>query len=145
MHCPKCGSKEYVKSGIVREKQRFKCRCCGCHFTQSSPYRYDRETRKKALQMVREGVSLRAIERILGVSHVTVMRWVRRIGEKIQEVPRETPSEVRIMEMDEMWTFCQKNSALSGCGWRLTATPEPSLPGNLVAVQLEQPGNSGEK
>jgi transposase-like protein len=33
MNCPKCSSKERVKSGKVKGKQRYKCKECGCHYS----------------------------------------------------------------------------------------------------------------
>ena len=32
-HCPKCDSKNFVKSGIIKERQRFKCKSCNYYFT----------------------------------------------------------------------------------------------------------------
>jgi transposase-like protein len=32
MLCKKCFSDHYVKNGMVRTKQRYKCRCCGYNF-----------------------------------------------------------------------------------------------------------------
>ena len=31
--CPNCGSQDYVKSGIVAERQRYKCKKCNYYFT----------------------------------------------------------------------------------------------------------------
>ena len=33
MDCPKCASTKKVKSGIVKSRQRFKCKECGCNYT----------------------------------------------------------------------------------------------------------------
>ena len=33
VHCKRCGSTAYVKSGFVRGHQRYRCRDCGCNFT----------------------------------------------------------------------------------------------------------------
>ena len=32
--CKRCGSAQVVKSGTVREKQRYLCKRCGCHFIE---------------------------------------------------------------------------------------------------------------
>lgn len=34
IECKKCGSTETVKSGMVRRKQRYLCKQCGCHFVE---------------------------------------------------------------------------------------------------------------
>ena len=33
MNCPKCKSEKKVKDGIVKNKQRYKCKGCNYHFT----------------------------------------------------------------------------------------------------------------
>lgn len=79
--CPKCKHDNYVKSGIVKGRQRYSCRDCQYHFTvlkegkNIDPYYV-----VKAIQLYVEGVTLREIERILGVSHVSVMNWIRQYG-----------------------------------------------------------------
>ncbi|MBP6623749.1 MAG: IS1 family transposase [Chitinophagaceae bacterium] len=79
--CPKCKSDNYVKSGIVKGRQRYSCRGCHYNFTvlkegkNIDPYYV-----VKAIQLYVEGVTLREIERILGVSHVSVMNWIRQYG-----------------------------------------------------------------
>lgn len=77
-NCPKCQSESTVKSGVVNKRQRYKCKQCGYHFTvKKLGKRIDDYFVVKALQLYLEGVSYREIERILGVSHVSVMNWVK--------------------------------------------------------------------
>lgn len=77
--CPKCESEQVVKSGVVKGRQRYHCKDCGYFFTvlkegkSIDPYYVI-----KALQLYIEGVSLREIERLIGVSHVSVMNWVKK-------------------------------------------------------------------
>ena len=40
MPCPKCGSENKVNSGKVKERQRHKCKQCGCNYTQSFQHGY---------------------------------------------------------------------------------------------------------
>ena len=78
--CPKCQSQQVIKSGVITERQRFRCKQCGYSFTvlkkgkNIDPYYVI-----KALQLYMEGVTLRENERILGISHVSVMNWVKNI------------------------------------------------------------------
>jgi transposase-like protein len=77
--CPQCQSKKVVKSGVVNDKQRYKCKDCGYHFTVNKiGKQIDMYYVTKALQLYLEGLTYRAIERILGVSHVSVMNWVKK-------------------------------------------------------------------
>ena len=76
--CPKCQSQEYVKSGSIKGRQRYKCKTCNYYFSvQKLGKKIDDYVVIKALQLYIEGISYREIERILGVSHVSVMNWVK--------------------------------------------------------------------
>ncbi len=120
MHCPKCYSDHYVKNGIKYEKQRYKCKKCGCHFTQSHKRGASLETKLFALKLYLEGMGFRAIGRILKVSNVTVLHWIRTLGKSIKTyVQTQMPDDIRhvdIVELDEMWHFTKKKNGSSGCG-----------------------------
>jgi transposase-like protein len=98
LHCPKCGSEDGIKSGIVREKQRYECKGSGCNYTQSSRYRIAAEKREEAIGLYFEGVGFRGIERLTNISHVTVMRWVKALADNIEV--RSAPQEKRDYNMD---------------------------------------------
>ena len=77
--CPKCLQKNVVKSGIVKERQRFLCRDCNYYFTvKKLGKQIDDYYVTKALQLYLEGLTFREIERILGISHVTISSWIKR-------------------------------------------------------------------
>lgn len=77
--CPKCTEQNLVKSGVINERQRYKCKNCGYFFTVAKVgKKVESYTVIKALQLYIEGVSYREIERLLGVSHVSVMNWVKK-------------------------------------------------------------------
>ena len=134
MDCPKCKSDLRVKSGFVQSKQRYKCRACGCNYTKSERHHIPASKRMHAINLYLEGVGFRGIERITGISNVTVMRWVRALGDKIPQ-ESEAPKEVRVMELDELWHFIGKKSVKSGCGLRMIAMEDKSVPCKLVAVE----------
>ena len=76
----------FVKSGIIKERQRFKCKSCNYYFTvQKLGKRIEGEYVIKALQLYLEGISFREIERILNVSHVSVMNWVKTQHQKTKD------------------------------------------------------------
>ncbi len=75
--CPKCGSVERVKSGFNRGKQRYLCKNCGCNYT-GTKYGYPDSVKRDAVKYYLEGTSFRKIEKLLGVSHVSVMNWVNK-------------------------------------------------------------------
>ena len=51
---------------------------------KSKPYGYSIEVKRKALKYYLEGIGFRRIERLLGMSHVTVINWVKKAGGKIR-------------------------------------------------------------
>ena len=78
MICPNCQSDRVAKNGKQQNKQRYICRGCGRQFVDRYVERgYPLEIRQKCLDLHRAGVSFREIERSTGVSHNTVINWVR--------------------------------------------------------------------
>lgn len=118
--CPKCDSSEAIKSGVVNERQRFKCKICGYHYTVA---KVGREVNPyyvvKALQLYIEGVSYREIERLLGVSHVSVMNWVKKYGVR---APRQTDYHptYKILSQKELAEYFQKSENVKGAGMMVT-------------------------
>ncbi|SHK49046.1 IS1/IS1595 family N-terminal zinc-binding domain-containing protein [Hymenobacter psychrotolerans] len=120
LSCPKCESKEATKSGIVGGRQRYKCKNCGYHYSvaktgkETNPYYVI-----KALQLYVEGVSYREIERLLGVSHVSVMNWVKKYGVK---APRQTEYHptYKILNQKELAEFFARPENLKGAGMMVT-------------------------
>jgi uncharacterized protein YjcR len=94
------------------------------------------DRRMEAIKFYLEGVGFRGIERLTGISNVTVMRWVRALGEKIHEEKTISEQTVAIMELDELWHFIAKKNKNVGCGWRMTVMRDESVPSNLVAVTI---------
>jgi transposase-like protein len=85
MNCPKCSSDNRIKPGIIRGRQRYQCKDCGCNYTvELKSTAKPKSMKKLALQMYLEGLSFRAIGRILGVSNVSVLNWIRRFGKEVQ-------------------------------------------------------------
>ena len=118
--CPKCESQETVKSGIVKERQRFKCKNCGYYFTvQKLGKQVDNYLVIKALQLYIEGVSYREIERLLGVSHVSVMNWVKKYQIKSPKNPEYRPT-YKVLTHSELITLLSNSSFLKGSGMVLT-------------------------
>ena len=139
MHCPKCLSMKKTKSGFVKGAQRWRCMDCGCHYTRSSKHGYDEATKLKALQMYREGIGFRRIGRLLGVSNVSVLNWIREFGKRLKEHIAKTPidhSDVETVIMDEVWHFTQKNKENYGYGWLMLHPNDPSLPMKLALVHI---------
>lgn len=118
--CPQCQSEDIAKSGVVKGRQRFRCRSCNYHFTvlkqgkNIDPYYVI-----KALQLYIEGVTFREIERILGISHVSVMNWVRRYNIKAPENYEYRPT-YKVLSHGELLEFLGQRDALKSTGCMIT-------------------------
>lgn len=132
MECKACGSLQRVKIGFQAGKQRYRCKDCGKTFTQGSQRGYSVEIKQKALALYLEGLGFRAIGRLLGVSNVAVLNWVREAADVLPKP--EAPAFVDIMELDEAWHFVKKRAESSGCGLLLIVSKSVSLTTNSVAV-----------
>lgn len=105
--CPYCRqSRHIVKAGLNRAgSQRMRCQECRRYFTpQPKPMGYDQATREMALRLYLEGISFRAIGRLLSVNYVSVINWVN-VHEKTlpHKVEDQTPTDT--VEVDELFTF----------------------------------------
>jgi transposase-like protein len=120
IHCPKCSNENISKSGIISGRQRYKCKNCNYHFSVAKLGKsIDKYYVIKALQLYLEGISLREIERIIGVSHVSVMNWVKEYGIKAPENSDYRPT-YKIFNHEELVKFMSKKSEIAGSGMIIT-------------------------
>jgi AcrR family transcriptional regulator len=77
MMCVNCGSDRVAKNGHRHGNQRYICKACGKQFAgEYSPRGYPSEIKQQCLELHRQGMGFREIERQTGVSHNTVINWV---------------------------------------------------------------------
>jgi transposase-like protein len=137
MNCPKCQSDKKVKDGIVKQKQRYKCKECNFRYTvPSGSNAKPRYLRKLALQLYLEGQGFRSIGRILGVSNVTVLNWIRAFGKQVTELKDSKP--VMCTEMDEMHTYIGHKKTINGYGLLLIDMGKDSSISLLAIEALRQ-------
>lgn len=67
--------------------------------------------RQRARQMYVDGCNLRRIARHLKVHHTTVMYWMKAYAEALP--PAEAPEQVKVVEMDEIYTFIKDKKTSS--------------------------------
>jgi hypothetical protein len=114
--CPNCGSDHYIKSGVIKDRQRYKCKQCNYFFTVNKiGKKIDYYYVNKALQLYLEGLTYREIERILGVSHVSIMNWVRKYNIKRPYNSKYHPT-YKILSSEELTKFFSQTNNLSGAG-----------------------------
>ncbi len=139
LQCPKCVSTHLAKNGRSRHgHQRYVCRQCKATFGEADHRRIDEAKKEDALRHYAEGIGLRAIERLVGVSHNSVMNWVR---EEVagKALARVDAADIQFVEADEMWSDEGKKNSLSGSGGLLIALPAEFSAGRWVIVTPERP------
>ncbi|KAA6307660.1 hypothetical protein EZS27_040668 [termite gut metagenome] len=116
MNCPKCTCEKSVKSGIIKGKQRYKCKECGCHYTvELKSTAKPRSMKKQALHLYPEGLGFGSTGRLLGVSNVPVLNWIRRFGKEVGE-PSSESRETEMVEVDEMHSCTGSEKTTAGYG-----------------------------
>ena len=112
MNWRNCSGEEIIKNGFIQGHQRYKCKGCGFNFTKG--YRgKPLELRQQALKLYLEGMGFRAIGRVLEVSNVTVLKWVRAYGQQAEKVPGRQPAKkVKTAELDELHTYIGRKKLL---------------------------------
>ena len=61
-----------------------------------------------------EGIGFRRIERLLHVSHVSVINWVRKAAKRIRDNELKEEVTANILELDEMCISLKKHLAVAG-------------------------------
>lgn len=119
-YCPQCQSTQIIKSGIINDRQRYKCKSCRYNFTVNKlGKQIDKYYVTKALQLYLEGLTYREIERIIGVSHVSVMNWVRKYNiHKVQNTDYHPT--YKILSQPELASYFSKPENTKGAGMIVT-------------------------
>ncbi len=115
--CKLCGGVSLVKNGFNSSgNQRYKCRsCCKTFCVGDNRLKYDMKKRLKVMKMYLEGVGIRSIERIENVPNPLIIKWVRNFSNIIRKelanakISKDNKN-IEILELDELFTYCQKNS-----------------------------------
>ncbi len=120
MNCPECAGPRIVKNGKVALQdqtpiQKYLCRDCGRQFNERSGTPMARLRTpvafvSVALNVRTEGLGVRATGRSLGKSHSTIIRWERRLAEKLADWSPPAPAGGDVtVEGDEVYTRVGEN------------------------------------
>ena len=141
--CPRCKSQQFIKSGVIKERQRYKCKECTYYYTVSQKSDTSNQSQRRlALTLYLEGLGFRSIGRILGFSHVAVYNWIKSFGEQVEAVKQK---EATIVEIDEMHSYVGNKKTIAGSGLLLIDLASASSMLSLVQEELRQDRNSGMK
>src|SRR3954467_14705081 len=81
LRCKGCGGEEYVKTGFMRGKQRYRCKACGLNFTDTPPRGRPLRVKVEAVLLYLSGLSMNRTAELLGVSTPSVQAWIERFAE----------------------------------------------------------------
>lgn len=114
--CPSCSSENQIKSGVVNGRQRYKCKDCNYYFTVDKiGKKIDDYYVNKALQLYLEGLTYREIERILGISHVSILNWVKKYNIKRPSNTKYHPT-YKILNGKELGKYFSNSQNIKGAG-----------------------------
>ncbi len=120
--CKHCGSAERVKNGFVQGKQRYECLSCGKTYREGDlREKYNLETKLRVIKWYLEGAGIMSIERMEKVPNPLIIKWIRKFSSILRkrlneaEIPEEA-KKIEIIELDELFTYCQKKLTASTYG-----------------------------
>lgn len=141
LSCKKCQSTRYVKSGHTRGYQRYKCKECGCQFTDTKARGVHSGLKSLAIVLYAYcGVSMGKIARLCNVSTVAVLKWVRAAALEVKS--QSTVSQPDIVMIDEMWHFVNGKKTKYGFGEPLTGYRVNLSDGSWAIVAIQTAKNS---
>lgn len=120
--CKHCGSSDKVKNGNVLGKQRWKCKSCSKTYRDGDlREKYTNEQRLRVIKWYLEGAGIMSIERMEGVPNPLIIKWIRKFSRILRsrlnevEIP-EDAKKIQIIELDELFSYCQKKLTRSTYG-----------------------------
>lgn len=122
LKCKHCGSDQKVNNGYVNGKQRYKCKECGKTYRSGDlREKYTNEQRLRCVKWYLEGTGIMAIERMEGVPNPLIIKWIRKFSKilraRINEIPiPDDAKQIQIIELDELFSYCQKKLTKSTYG-----------------------------
>ena len=110
----------------MKGRQRYKCKACGYNYTVDDDKVSAKDKKRRfALSLYLEGLGFHSIARLLNVSHVTVINWIKKFGASLSLIRNSKP--VKIMELDEMHTYIGSKKTTDGFGLVLIEKHENTL------------------
>ena len=138
--CPKCSKRNCIKYGLVKGKQRYKCKGCNYRYTVSHRGASN-HIKRQALNLYLEGLGFRSIGRILNFSHVAVYNWIKAFGKQLEEL--KSNKSIEIVEIDEMHSYIGSKKNTAGFGLLLIDLERNSSTALLAIEASQQDNNCG--
>jgi transposase-like protein len=145
MDCPKCAGEKKVKSGVIKGRQRYRCKECGCNYTvEIKSTGKPLSMKRQALQLYLEGLGFRSIGRFLNVSHVSVYEWIKSFGLNGKSLQLQEKN-IEIVEIDEMHSYIGQKKTTVGYGLLLTDLEKGSSISLLATEAVKPAKNCGKR
>lgn len=143
--CKKCGSQNYTKSGKVRQKQRYKCKNCGCNFVEGDKReKITPEGKALCVLLYSTGKSSYGyIAKLFNVTRAAVLKIIRNVASRIPEPTIDT--DIKEIQIDEMWHFINEKNEKYGYGEPWIVLQIKPLDGLLAIVMLKHLKNYTKK
>lgn len=112
-HCRKCGSPNIVKNGHNQcGNPQYHGKDCGAYRTLKPKQRYTPEEREQILKVYQERASMRAIQRVYGVSRSTLANWIKKVRSLPAVAETVQPAQAHdVLELDEFWSFVGREAS----------------------------------
>src|SRR5215210_5336375 len=115
LQCKRCGSEKHVKNGLMRGKQRYRCKDCRLNFTDTPAQGLPLAVKVTAVLLYVSGLSMNRTAKLLGVSTPSVQAWIEQFARVYAQKP-EPDGRALVVEIDEMWHYLKKSRTSSGSG-----------------------------
>jgi transposase len=143
MYCRYCGADDSYKNGLVKGKQRYKCRHCKKNFQKKDGRTKESAAAKQMLAVVLYAMSKASYnfmaKKIFKCSPTTIMNWVKKWSDRL-ELP-EISGDIKEMEFDEMWHFIGSKKTRNGYLKRLIVARGKPSHGLRATVILQRSKN----
>src|ERR1700709_332515 len=104
-----------VKNGLMRSKQRYRCKACGLNFTDTPARGKPLAMKAIAVLLYVSGLSMNRTAKLLGVSTPTIQAWLEPLAPAYAHNP-EPGRRAGVLELHEMWHYLKKSQNRSGSG-----------------------------
>ena len=115
LRCKRCGSAEQVKNGLMRGKQRYRCKACGLNFTDTPARGRPLALKVTAVLLYVSSLSMNRTAKLLGVSTPAVQAWIEQFAAAYAQKP-EPQGRALVIALDAMWHDLKKSPRSSGSG-----------------------------
>ena len=116
LRCKRCGGEEHVKNGLMRNKQRYRCKACGLNFTDTPARGKPLALKVAAVLLYISGLSMNRTAKLLGVSTPTIQAWLEQFAAAYAQKPEPEEGRAVVIELDEMWHYLKKSLNRFGSG-----------------------------